>query len=129
LAVQRRRSVGPALGQSGQINRFNRKSAKKFEASNVLALSNHALDAPWSYRFPNAIGKQIDHFIKKKSFWRGCSGDRRGALFAAVALRLQALHFVVLEEVVLFAARAFRAFQAADEQNRHAHRYQDGQEI
>ena len=39
------------------------------------------------------------------------------------------LHLVASEEIVLLAARAFRALQAADQQHRHAYRYQDGKEI
>jgi hypothetical protein len=36
---------------------------------------------------------------------------------------------VVAEQIVLVAARAFRALQAADQQNRHPRRHQDGKEI
>jgi hypothetical protein len=47
-------------------------------------------------------------------------------LFAAIAA---ALHLVAAEDVILFAGRALCAFQAADQQKRHAHSDQDGHHI
>jgi len=42
---------------------------------------------------------------------------------------VQALHVAALEKVVLVAALAVRALQAADQQHRHSHRHQDGEQI
>ena len=39
------------------------------------------------------------------------------------------LKFVVAEDVVLVAAGALRAFQAADKEHCHAHRNQDGEDV
>ena len=43
--------------------------------------------------------------------------------------RTYSMDVLEFEQIVLLARRALRAFQAADEQNRHTHRDQEGQEI